>query len=205
MSKIEVSSKPIESATCSRLGFRLEVPMWAEEARQRLLPEAVARLLVFPHPSSCRGDGDSWNALSEWMWSCRGDGEHVLAWPILPYQSQKGIETALQRTGLMVKASEVNGDWIIHCENPREIATVISVIRSEVTVFVFGRSESALRETIAALDRGPSNYPSFEVPLTQKISDHGAFVFFNADHNSLEMIGTEQFVRTVGARMMIGP
>lgn len=205
MTQIVDNSKPIETATRFRLGFCLEVPMWPEEARQRSLPDTVARLLVFPDPGANLSEGDCWEVLSEWMWSCRGEGEHVLAWPIVPYQSQRNIATTLAQRGLAFKASEVKSDWIVHCENAREITTVISALRSEVTVFTFGRSESALRETIAVVDRFAADYPSFEVPLTQRISAHGAFVFFNADHESLEMIGTEQFVRTAGARMVIGP
>jgi len=184
------------------LGCVLELPIWPDEARRRSLPGHLARLLVFPRWERCPSDGDAWTALATWLYNSKDPAEILAAWLVAPYASKITTEKTLREAGLLSHVMPADGEVVVKCESASAAYSLITAIESEVTVFAFGMSEKALLETINEVNTYAADYASIEVPLASQVSRHGAFVFRNADHVSLEMIGIEEFVRARGLKLI---
>ena len=62
-------------------------------------------------------------------------------------------------------------------------------------MFLTDTDGSSARETLAAVDKYTDNYTAYETPFMSRLQVRGGFFFFAETHESLEVLGTRDFIR----------
>ena len=178
------------------LGVLLEVPISGSEAHTRQLPETVGKLVLYAVEKTKETRAPNMTRLAQWLSRWVETGESLYASPIVPFLSEKKMADFLASTGL--EADTVRMDvqtYLIRCSSEDTIVSILDRCTSEAIVFMTDTDGCSAQETLVAVDKYAGNYRGHETPFMSRLDAHGGFFFFAETHESLEVLGTEDFIR----------
>ena len=176
------------------LGILLEVPMSRKEARSRQLPDTVGRLVLYAVEKTKETRAPNMSRLSRWLWRWGRDDESLYASPIVP---EKTMASFLASAGLGEDTEQLDVQtYLIRCESENAIRSILQDCTSEAIVFLTDTDGCSARETLVAVENYAGDYRGHETPFMCRLAVHGGFFFFAETHQSLEVLGTEDFIRT---------
>jgi len=178
------------------LGVLLEAPISASEAHTRQLPKMVGKLVLYAVEKSKATRAPNMTRLAQWLSRWVEAGESLYASPIVPFLSEKKMAAFLASTGLEADTVRMDAQtYLIRCSLDNAIANILDQCTSETIVFMTDADGRSARETLVAVDNYPGNYRGHETPFMSRLEVHGGFFFFAETHESLEVLGTEDFIR----------
>ena len=178
------------------LGVLLEVPISGNEARTRQLPETVGKLVLYAVEKTKVMRAPNMTRLAHWLSRWVEAGESLYASPIVPFLSEKKMADFLASSGLETETVRLDAQtYLIRCPSDDAIASILEHCTSEAIVFLTDTDGCSAHETLVAVDKYAGNYRGHETPFMSRLDAHGGFFFFAETHESLEVLGTEDFIR----------
>jgi len=140
--------------------------------------------------------------LAQWLSRWVEAGECLYASPVVPFLSVKKMADFLASAGLEADTVRIDVQtYLIRCSSANAIANILEQCTSETIVFMTDIDGRSAQETLVAVDKYAGNYRGHETPFMSRLGAHGGFFFFAETHESLEVLGTEDFIR----RRCLGP
>lgn len=178
------------------LGILLEVPLSRKEAHTRQLPETVGKLVLYAVEKTKEERTHNMIRLAQWLMRWVETGETLYASPIVPFLSDKKMANFLASSGLEADTVRMDAQtYLIRCSSENAIVSILLCCTSEAIVFMTDTDGCSANETLAAVDRYVDDYRGYETPFMSRLDAHGGFFFFAETHESLEVLGTEGFIR----------
>jgi hypothetical protein len=178
------------------LGFLVEVPISGREARTRQLPETVGKLVLYAVEKTKEDRASNLARLAYWLWQWVESKESMYASPLVPFLSEKKMADFLASTRLQADTVRIDvGTYLIPCSSQNVIASILDQCTSEAIVLMTDTDGRSARETLLAVERYARDHRGYETPFMSRLETHGGFFFFAETHQSLEMLGTEDFIR----------
>ncbi len=183
-------------AMLQNLGLLLEVPISTREARTRDLPETVGKLVLYAVEKTSETRAANMALLAQWLSRWVEGGESLYASPIVPFLSEKKMGAFLALSGLEAETVRMDAQtYLIRCPSDDAIARILGHCRSEAIVFMTDTDRSSSHKTLLAVDEYAGHYRGHETPFMSRLDTHGGFFFFAETHESLEVLGTADFIR----------
>lgn len=178
------------------LGVILEVPISESESRTRQLPKKVGKLVLYAVEKTKELHTPNIARLAQWISRWVEVDESLYASPIVPFLSEKKMAEFLSSSGLEEETVRIDVQtYLIRCSSDDVIANILEHCKSETIVFMTDNDGCSARETLVAVDKYTDNYRGHETPFMSRLDVHGGFFFFAETHESLEILGTEDFIR----------
>lgn len=178
------------------LGVLLEVPISVSEARTRQLPETVGKLVLYAVEKTKEMRASNMVRLAQWLSRWVESDESLYASPLVPFLSEKKMAGFLASTGLEADTLRMDVQtYLIRCSSHKAVASILDRCTSEAIVFMTDTDGRSAQETLVAVDKYAGDYRGHETPFMSRLHAHGGFFFFAETHESLEMLGTEDFIR----------
>lgn len=178
------------------LGILLEAPLSRQEARTRQLPESVGKLVLYAVEKTKEERASNMARLAHWLSRWVVADESLYASPIVPFLSEKKMTRFLASAGLEADTARIDVQtYLIRCASENAIGSILEFCTSEAIVFMTDTDGCSARETLVAVDKYAGNYRGYETPFMSRLDAHGGFFFFAETHESLEVLGTEDFIR----------
>ena len=178
------------------LGVLLEIPISESEARTRQLPETVGKLVLYAVEKIKETRAPNMIRLAQWLSRWVEAGESLYASPIVPFLSEKKMAAFLASSELEAETVRIAVQtYLIRCPSDDAIASILEHCTSEAIVFMTDTDGCSARETLVAVDKYAGNYRAHETPFMSRLDAHGGFFFFAETHESLEVLGTGDFIR----------
>lgn len=178
------------------LGFLVEMPISGSEARTRQLPKTVGKLVLYAVEKTKEERAPNMARLAKWLWRWVEADESLYASPIVPFLSEKEMASFLASADLDGDTVRVDTQtYLIRCRSDNAIASILEHCTSEAIVFMTDTDACSAQETLAAVEQYAGDYRGHETPFMSRLDTHGGFFFFADTHQSLEMLGSEDFIR----------
>jgi len=179
-----------------RLGITIEVPISMTEAHKRQLPETIGKLIVYPIEKTKDMYAQNVTELARWLSQSIKPAESLYASPIIPFLSGKKMTSFLASSVIELEPVQLDVQtYLIRCSTVEAIAHILAHFSSETIVFLIDSDGKCAHETLVAVDKYQGSYRGHEVPFMSRLYIHGGFFFFAETHLSIEVLGTEAFLR----------
>ena len=179
------------------LGLIVEVPIRFEDARTRQLPEDVGKLILYATENSGESNFSNPSRLAKQLWRWVEPDEHLYAAPFVPYLSERKMKHFLASNDLEAESEKTDPQtYLIRCANEQAITKILSGCASEAIIFLMDKDGCTSRKTLASVDEYRGDYRGYEVPFMRRLPAHGGFFFYASSHESIEVLGTIDFVLT---------
>ena len=180
-----------------QLGLIVEVPIRRDDAQDRQLPTALAKLVLYRTEDQAQSRPSTITRLASHLWYWLKPDENLYAAPLVPYLSDRKMRDFLTASDLEATSEQIDQQsYLIRCPNHAAVTKILSGCSSEGIVFLVDKDGCSARETLASIDEYRGDYRGYEVPFMSRLSVHGGFFFFAESHGSIEVLGTADFVRT---------
>lgn len=178
------------------LGILVEAPMSRKEVSTRQLPETLGKLVLYAIEKTKEAHASNIGRLAQWLWRWVEAGESLYASPIIPFLSEKKMADFLASSGLKAETARLDVQtYLIRCSSAEAIASILEHCTSETIVFMTDTDGCSAQETLVAVDKYAGDYRGHETPFMSRLDAHGGFFFFAETHESVEVLGTEDFIR----------
>jgi len=178
------------------LGVLLEVRISGNEARTRQLPVTIGKLILYAVERTKEEHAANMGRLAHWLSRWTLTDESLYASPIVPFLSERKMEDFLVSSGLETDTVRVDVQtYLIRCSSKSAIVSILGRCTSEAIVFMTDTDGCSAHQTLIAVDNYVGNYRDHVTPFMSRLDVHGGFFFFAETHESVEVLGTEDFIR----------
>jgi hypothetical protein len=178
-----------------KIRYLFETPIEHKDAKRRSLDPNLSKLLIFGDE---RDPEKTLVFFSNFIFQMRRDGSHILARPIVSFQSIRKFSNGINHPDIRIYFKDpknlnnpIGYGIVFECLTSSGLLYLFKEVKAEGLVFNISVENKIENELEAALAQSIQNHQYERLFLT-KIDDYGFFIFFSEDHFSLEILGKRE-------------